>query len=99
MYLALHDHPLFWVFVCGSTLLLAYLLKTGYLRRVTQVSEYNMIWLLPDEQRREAYVKDVLEFACKLRVCDAVTIGAFSYTVSRIELLIEDEWKLAVLLE
>lgn len=93
------NHPIMWGVVALLLCALLILFSLGVLRLVKPNRPYNTILLLPNDERHETYVRDVMDFAYKLRTCDAVTVGALSYSIAHIELLLEDDWKVAVVLE
>jgi hypothetical protein len=59
----------------------------------------NILWLLPDDHQMESYVDDVTLFVSHLKQFDVVTFNAMSYRVTRTELIIGEEWNIAVVLE
>lgn len=99
MFVHLINQPSLWTVVILLICVLLVLIKLGFLRVEKPARAYNMILLLPNDERYESYVADVMDFAYKLRTCDAVTVGALSYSIAHIELMLEDDWKVAVLLE
>lgn len=96
LYIHLYDRFEFWVFVCAFA---AFLFGLWIHQHKHKEPNNNILWLLPDDTQAEHHVEDLHVFVDCIRKVDRVSLGAMSYTIDQIELLVEDDLKLAIQLK